>query len=360
MSVRVLDGFDTYGSVADMAQKWIVTNSGTGLSFVSGRAGDDGILPAGQALQWAASQVTTKVRRPIGGVGGIRTIPDIFIFGFNIKIGSLPVADTEILYLGHETDFTSGGIEITSTGALNWSRSTTTLRTTTAQITAGSWHHIEVRVECEDGAAAAILEIAIDGVNQDWNTDGNKQLFGGDPVDTIHIGPSAAMGLVSIDDFYILYENDGVDPFAQLGETQISTLYPTADGNTSAWTRFDGANDWESIDEGEGVGQDGDTTYISSQTTGQQSLFEFGDLDAQVSSVDAAVVNVIARKVGLGGPGFHTVKRTGTTTVVDTGEVQGAAVGSYVVSAKAYTTDGESVAFTPTTINSIEFGVEVE
>jgi hypothetical protein len=153
---------------------------------------------------------------------------------------------------------------------------------------------------------------------------------------------------------------DGVAPTTRLGVTQISTLYPDGDGDVQGWDAFGIGTRWQTVAEGEGTSHDGDTTYLYSPTTGIRNLFHFDDLDSGVAAVDVVAVNTVAKKNGLGGLGFHTVVKTGSTTVVDTGEVQRAAVGSYVASQRVLNTDGESNSWTPTNVDGSQFGVEVE
>lgn len=361
MGVRLLDGFDAYGAVADLEGQWVATNSATGLSLVTGRAGDESISPGGQALQWASGQLTTEIKRTVG-LSGDRVAPDIWIFGFNVKFASLPAADTRFLAIGGSgDDDAEGQLEITSSGTLKWVREVTNdVATTTGALTAGAWHHIELTVECEDQTSTSVLEIAIDGTNEDFGAP-TQRLVGQGPITDFTFGPKTnSVGAFSLDDFYLIDTTDGVTPTTLRGESQISTLYPDGDGNTTAWSFTGGATRWESVDEGEGVSHDGNTSYVHSQTAGQQNLFTFGNLDAGIANVDVVAVNIVGTKNGLGGPGFHAVKRTATTTVVDTGEVQRATVGSYVTSQKVFETDGESNAWTPTNVNSSEFGVEVE
>jgi len=203
-----------------------------------------------------------------------------------------------------------------------------------------------------------VMEIAIDGTNEDFGA--SLRTIGHGHIIDMTIGPKVEMGAVRIDDLYMIDTKDGVNPVARLGESQISTLYPDGDGNTTAWSFTGGASRWESVDEGEGTSHDGGTTYVHSQATGQQNLFTFGNLDSNVSAVDAVAVNVIGSKNGLGGLGYHAVKRTAATTVVDTAAVQRATVDSYVSSQRVYETDGESNSWTPANVDASEFGVEVE
>jgi len=360
MGVRLMDGFDSYGVVADLDERWATSNSATGLTLVTGRAGDESISPSGQSLQWAAAQVTTELRRSLGYPGfkdnTNPAVSDLYVFGFNVQFASLPSGDTVFFSLGsHGDDSIEGGLAISSTGEIKWIRDSvgSVVHTTTGTLTAGAWHHIELRVDIEDQTATSICEIAIDGSNEDFG--GSVRLFGADPVTDLTFGPKVnTVGVFKIDDFYMIDELDGVSPTAKLGESQISTLYPNGDGNTSAWTRFSGATDWESVDEGRGTSHDGDTTYLESQTTGQQSLFTFTNLDGGVTDVDVVAVNMIAKKNGLGGPGLHAAKRTSTTTVVDTGTVQRAAVDTYVSSQKVFETDGlGAVSYTHLTLPTI-------
>jgi hypothetical protein len=291
---------------------------------------------------------------------GDKVRPDVWVWGFNVYFGSLPASDASFIHWGAQgDDFNEGQLEVTSTGTIKWVRNGTNDEAeTTGVVTAGAWAHIEVMFECEDQIATGILEIAINGNNEDFTE--AQRLMGAGPIVDVTIGPKVAVGVFKIDDLYMIDTKDGVDPVVQLGETQISTLYPDGDGDVQGWDAFGIGTRWQTVAEGEGTSHDGDATYLYSPTTGIRNLFTFGDLDGGVTDVDVVAVNTVAKKNGLGGLGFHAVVKTGSTTVVDTGEVQRAAVNSYVPSQRVLNTDGESNSWTPANVDGSQFGVEVE
>jgi hypothetical protein len=224
------------------------------------------------------------------------------------------------------------------------------------------WHHVVIRCEIEDNATAgATLEIYLDGQKVVFSSSAFLLTIDDDPITDFRFGPRADIGTFDLDDVWLLDETDGVAPTSSIGDVVVATIYPDGDGNTIAWTPLAGTR-WESVDEGAGVDHDGNATYVSSQTAGQQNLFTFGSVPAAVDSVGGALaINYVSSKeAALGGPGFHAVKRTSTTTVVDDTFVMQSGQSGYTTSQKIWNTDGLGAAWTESTINSSEFGMEVE
>lgn len=366
MGIAFVEGFDWAGSVAGLDEKWQVSNSGTGLSLTTGR---DGV---GQALRWSGAAIFTALHRPTP-----RALIDqkaqFFSMGFAFRISAYPLSDiTTILDLFGGTGFPSvGQLSISPAGALGYGKSQEVGDraniSALGSISLDTWHHVMIRVEIEDTAASGReMELWLDGQKTTYPTARAFKTVDADPVDSFRIGPFSGQmtGTFDLDDLWILDEHDGVAPTTveAVGDRIVATVYPDGDGNTSAWTRSSGLNDWEMVDEGAGVDHDVNATYVSSQTAGQQSLFTLGAIPAAVDSVVSALaVNYVSSKEGaLGGPGFHAVKRTNTTTVVDDGFVMQSGQDDYVTAQKIWITDGEGVAWTESTINSSEFGMEVE
>jgi len=361
MGVVFVDGFDWAGSAGGISEKWSVSNSGTGLSLVTGR---DGV---GQALRWAAAQTTTGIHRPVPRPM-FRNTNTVFTCGFAFRFQTLPTANAAILeVLGAiATNPYVAGLHITPVGCLGWKRTGVNRSQFghAGRLQLNAWHHVMLRIEVEDqvGASNVTTEIWLDGESAIIDTNREIRNVDGDPVTDFSFGPSQDIGTFDVDDFWLIDPDDGASPTTLLGDVVVATVYPDGDGNTSAWTLFGGASDWQSVDEGAGVDHDGNTTYVSSQTLGQQSLFTFGAVPAATDAVVSAVaVNYVSSKENaLGGPGFHAVKRTNTTTVVDSTFVMQSGQDDYVSSQKIWNTDGEDAAWTEATINSSEFGMEVE
>jgi len=362
MGVSFVEGFDWAGSAAAISEKWSVGNSGTGLTLETGR---DGV---GQCLRWASAQVTTAIWRQLP-----RSMADgqdhRFMVGFAFRISAYPSGDiSNIIGLyGDTDDGRQAGVGISPAGVIGWVRNggvgQRPFLSHPEPISLNVWHHFMCEVQIEDtGASSMTYDLYLDGKIVSMRSAISVRTIDTDPVIDMRIGPTSAMGTVDIDDFWMMVHDDGVAPTSLLGDVVVSTIHPDGDGNTSAWTRNTGTNDWEMVDEAAGVDHDGNTTYVSSQTAGQQSLFTFGAVNAAADSVVSALaINYVSSKeAALGGPGFHAVKRTGTTTVVDDSFVMQSGQDDYVTAQKIWITDGEDAAWTETTINSSEFGMEVE
>lgn len=367
MGISFIEGFDWAGSAGSstgVGEKWGVSNSGTGLSLVTGR---DGV---GQALRFASGQVTTQISRPTSK-SLIDALNHHFVMGFAFRLSAYPTAHSMIMQLTGGTttsiDSKQGALVITTAGGLGWSDTANGLEKVWMAhanlVQLNVWHHVSINVEIEDATGSGHdLEIYFDGKPQIFPTTRILRTIQGDPVTGFNFGPRVAVGTFDVDDVWLLDPDDAQSPTTQIGDKVVATVYPDGDGNTSAWTLFGGASDWESVDEGAGVDHDGNTTYVSSQTLGQQSLFTLGAIPAATETVESAVaINYVSSKeAALGGPGFHAVKRTSTTTVVDDTFVMQSGQDDYLNSQKIWHSDGLDATWTEATINSSEFGMEVE
>ena len=358
MSIKFIEGFDSYGSVAEMSHRWEVSNSGTGLSLVAGRSG----YTNHQAIRFAASQITTRLFHAIGIDGDNDSE---MVFGFAFRFSVLPVSVSTILELGRDNgsgavDHDTGNLAIDSSGNLLWRRDTTTVQTGSAGLSVDVWYYIEVRVEIQDTSSAGDLQVWVDGA-LDINATSQRTITA-DPITYMSFGASAAIGTLDFDDFYILDPLDGVSPTAALGDVTVSTLIPDGDGNTAAWTRVSGTNDWEMVDDGLATDPDGDTTYVSSSTAGEQSLFTLTALDSELSgeAVHVVAVNYVSMKDAAGGPGFYPVIRTNSVDLVGTDDPMNSGQGVYTYAQKLYPTDAEAGSWAYASVNAMEAGMEVE
>jgi hypothetical protein len=98
-------------------------------------------------------------------------------------------------------------------------------------------------------------------------------------------------------DFYLLNGSGPVAMFNAplatqgLGAAKMAFAVPNGPGIVSAWTPNGAATIWQSIDQ---IPQDGDTTYASSSTVGQQYMTTFGALPA-MQSLLAVQLSIYAR-----------------------------------------------------------------
>lgn len=356
MSIVFMDGFDAPGTATpsgELGKKWTVSNSGTGLSFTGGyNPSSQGT--AGQALRWASSQLTTRLQRGLWK-RFLDNTNNEGVIGFHIRIDSLPASDCGILWFYDEDQTAESRLVINSTGNLEWQDFTTTRWTTTAKISAATWHHIEIYFEASGATRAITHKVAIDESVED-----NSGTFNaGAPWTFIKIGPSVAVGTFDIDDFYMIDPQDGVAPTDFIGDVSVETRAVNGDGNTAAWTGVGaGTNDWERIDDALGTDADGDTTYVESTAASQLALFTFEDLQGDVATVHGVAVNYIWKQQTPGGISSRAVQRQSTTNLTALGRMP--INDSYSHAQCVWFTDAEESSWTPALVNSAEFGLEGE
>jgi hypothetical protein len=351
MAIEFTDGFDAVGSVSGLDEKWTVTNSGTGLSLVTGQ----GKMASPQAVQFAAAQLTTKMRRSLS-VTRRDNQSEHIIFGFWFRCSSLPSGNTMILSLissNGTIDWDSGGLGIQSDGTVVWLRSgIVLLASSTSTITPGAWHHMEFEVEIADAVRAdTTLKIGVDGAVDDLT--GTIQTVWQDAIDAYQLGVNRDCGTVEYDHFYVILPT-GDAPTTMIGATQITTLYPNSNGTHGAWT-----GDYQDVDEGTGVDHDGDTTVITSGSIGAQESYHFDNLVTGVLNVDAVSMNIVGKRDDSGSLSVFPFIRTSGINAPAT-KLAAFPTSAFGLHQYISPDDGTGTAFTPSTVNASEWGMEVD
>lgn len=174
---------------------------------------------------------------------------------------------------------------------------------------AGAWHSYQVK--CVLHATAGTFELRLDGVTV-INYSGTTAGTTGD-VTGVSIGQTSP-GALQWDDMWVC---DGVDATATqgaanngfLGDLKVSTLVPTAEGDTLQFTPSTGTAHFSLVDEN----PVNTTDYVSSPTVGQRDLFNVGDLPAAATSPIAVRVGIYAQKSDAGAASIKTlIKENGT------------------------------------------------
>ena len=153
------------------------------------------------------------------------------------------------------------------------------------------WHHYELDV-IFGAAANATINLYLDGnpvpfISLTGQTLAATAAYFGLPAGVYSGAPfQTQTSTGEYADFYFL---NGTGPVAMfnsalapqgLGAAKMAFAVPNAPGTVSAWTPNGAATIWQSIDQ---IPQDGDTTYASSATVGQQYMTTFGALPAMQS-----------------------------------------------------------------------------
>lgn len=228
---------------------------------------------------------------------------------------------------------------------------TTHVYTPIGSITGGSWHYIEVKV-FHSTSSAGILQLGVDGTYTaestgiDWYYEGLAFELGG----TL----SQFVDYASIDDLYIA-DGTGTVNNTFLGPTEVVTLYPDGNGNSSDLLGSDAdyTDNYLLVDENP---PDDGTTYVGSGVEGEKDTYTFDDMTG-TGSVSGLIVSANAKKTDTGSKFIRPVARLSSTDYTsDTkslSETYGPAESVFDENPDA------SAAWTITTVNAAEFGIEV-
>lgn len=237
---------------------------------------------------------------------------------------------------------------------------------------AGDWHYIECSVSTFSTTATGIVKLGLNGV---YSTSGS--VITADPVyapvavHTLQLGTSGAAATLSFgysggsgnawyDDLYVgLPAGSNTNITDLVGDTRVDILRPTGDGNSEQFTPLSGTDSFAMVDE---TDQDGDTSYIASNTAGHKTDFTFADLSHSPTSVYGFMTHAVARRDVTGARTLRQYKRYSSTdteasalfdlTLTSTYAPQHALWENYDA--------GLARAYTPTEFNTLGFGVKVQ
>ena len=137
-------------------------------------------------------------------------------------------------------------------------------------------------------------------VQSAWNTYGNNLSGGGYTCRKF------------IDDMYVC-DTTGSAPFNTfLGDVVVHTVFPNADASPNAMTQVGGASGhFTAVDQ---LGSDEDTSYLTTNTSAVEELFNVGTLPADIIEVLAVCIHVRAKKDGPGSASFNTIGKLSSNT----------------------------------------------
>lgn len=305
MAIILTDGFDMYnGIVANTGAqaRWIL-GAPASCSMITGRFG-------GQALQLTCnSSVSQFSQLPFPGSYGS------FSFGCAFR-QTTAVAGTVNPYGGAWQFRTVGGAcqfyaRLLGSGAIEVYRSTgattgVVIGTTAAGvIILNTWQYVEFVATIS--ATVGVVEIWVDGVRV-LNLTGvnNAQTPGTPTVGVFGSGNNfnSEQGIYGLDDVYV--NNTAV----RIGEGKIETLRPSADTATKNWTPNSGTVNFSRVNE---TLVDGDTSYVYSNTVGQQDLYDLADLSTTPTTIFAVSVVAFAEKTDAGSRSILLTLKSGAT-----------------------------------------------
>lgn len=279
-----IDGFESYESTNGNAPVGDITETYNGPDTVDGtRTIEAGRLGQGKSLDMASGNTLQT--------NDIMNTDEVSC-GFAIKFSSVTGGLTQPIFGMFES---GGGFN----NSLNLVRPSTgsawQVRRGTAAVLGSSsfspvvdvWYYVTMRATIN--ASTGIVEVYVATLQGELgdkiidltnvNTGSNNRR---------HVGWDTGNGLAfALDDVYVYDGN-----FKQ--HSQVQTLLPNAAGDSAQFTPDSGSNH-ERVDE---VPNDGDTSYVESNTTGHKDLYNFDNiiLPQNVTAIDAVQLNALARQ----------------------------------------------------------------
>lgn len=334
--LKFRDSFDHYAT-GDVLQKWTSQDSSGGQSISSG----NGRRSTSSWRMTTSRQLNKAVPSQTG-----------YVMGVAFKCSSLPGSTVSILQF-NEGATTHIALRLAADGSLIVARNTTALATSSAGvITAGSYYYIELKAVIHDSTGTYAAHV------------NGGALLSGSGADTRN-GGTGVITIVSIngitaqdtdwDDLYICDLTGGMnDDF--LGDVRVDAYLPNGNGNSSqlVGSDADSTDNYLLVDD---ATPDGDSTYVSSSTSGQKDTYGFANMSHTPASIYGVSVIASAKKDDAGSRSITTVTRSNGA---DTDGATQALSTSYIMYSDTLDEDPDtSAAWTKTAFNAAEFGVKV-
>jgi len=329
MALIMLDGFDTHGAAATLANgdpHW-GAQTGVAVTAAGGKFG-------GNSLRLAAAATGSAALNP-GTVTG-----NVSLAGwFKVATSTNPVplwADSTGALVTRNAD----GSVVIKDGA-----GVTRFTSAANVVLDGVWTWLEVHYH---GSATAGIRVYSQGAPLLSPYVG---AFTAPSWATLKLLNSTGTGIgqIDVDDVVIwdssgsFFNADGIQP------RRIQTLRPNAAGTLSQWAP-NGPTNWESVDDTDWSGGAG----VVGTVNGQTDRYGFTDLTATPGSVDAVVAKARVQNVGADAATLAFVTGQGATQRALT-PVAIATLAPTVLQGVFYQ-DASNVNWTPTTVNAAEFG----
>lgn len=270
MALMFCDSFDACSSSADLAKKWAAVGSGWVWSAGAGKFGGGAAYNAGTS---GSGNLLSTPQRLTQNENGI---------GFYAKFSTAPSSTLPFLRLFDASSNAHYSLRLNSSGnVLAYNSGDSNLRvTSTASITDGAYHWVEVRFSYTN-----YVSLYIDNVLQGT---GANSASDGVIVSLSFLAISSVA--ITIDDL-IVYDTTTGSPTTTsnfpLGARQITVLRPTSDAAVGFATTSSGSTHYNLVND---VSPDGDSSYVEDGTSGDQDLYGLSSLSAS-TTITAVMLN---------------------------------------------------------------------
>jgi hypothetical protein len=287
MGLIWLDGFDGYGSTADLLRNYTATG-GFVFDATAGRLGGGAIKCVAPG---SPSTITANNALYPAGINLGNTA--IAGLGFWFKASAPPASRMLICSEQNSTDNTALGfqaIDLNTNGTISQIINTTVVSTGATNVADNNWHWIE----WEQASAGTTFALWVDNVFQ--NSVGNA----GRSISRTPLTFCTMTGItVTYDD--IVYADDtassGLRGSSQPWGSQIITKTVPVSDQSIQFTPDNGSTNYTQVDD---PTPDGDLSYVSATGSGSTDLYGYGSLGFTPRVINGVKVSTIARNPGAG------------------------------------------------------------
>lgn len=341
MAIDFFDGFDLYGSLTGLQDRWGVLSTPT-FSTAGGRFGKgavgNGSGSAGVVYYTPASMLEYVT---VGFAVKSDLAVAATVYAWRDRVASASTFDTNL------------GFKINSDGSVSalGNRETVVGTSATGLVSQGLWYYIEVQgrrhgtlgsIEIFIGGTSVLAVSSVDTLE---STDDGSFYF----------LPNSSSTEVVMDDIYISQDASALP--AALGDVKVTTLLPDGDTAQADWTPLSGSG-FSNINDPLGTDGDGNGSYIGETTLNGKSEFDVESLPETPTAIHSVGLSTRASKTDAGSIEYkHHIDSSGT-------ESPGAAIApsetGYAMDTTIYNTDPNTAsAWTESGVNAVKVGVEV-
>ena len=287
MVLRFVEGFDQYGLDKNkmLQGNWAQIDSGFSLSTTA-RTGSNSFLFNSQASQ----RICRRVLPVPFSSGGI---------GFAFRVDQLPNNDRlKIMELRNISNGNISSLSLGPTGSITASGTGHNVTSLSNHIIAGNWHFIEYKFIVDQLIGG--FELRVEGVPVTWDGPNSALNTGTNQVAQFVIGKTSASVILNVvarwDDMF-QWDSTGTINNDFMGDSRAVLIKPNGDTASADWTVTGAASGFEAINE---VPDDGDTSYIQADTTGNTSEFTLEDANPNFGTIHGVQVTSTMKKLDSG------------------------------------------------------------
>jgi len=329
MTVRFLESFQHYTTLAQLASKW---GSGVPVGSIGNTyprwTGANYYIPQNASIQRTLDNQAT------------------WVVGFALRYISTGGSVTLLDFL----DGTSSQVflRINADNTLSFVRGSTVLGTTSFSLISGTWYYIEAKVTINN--TTGVCEVRVNGDTKLSLTSQNTRQSANNYANIVKFGSFNNTPQWGLTDIYIA---DGNAAQTYLGDIRVKCLFPSGAGATTQWTPSAGSN-YQNVDEST---PNDDTDYNLSSVAGQIDTYAMDNLAANDTPLavqwiarlrkDDAGTRTIRRVLRSGGANYEG----SNVNVSDT----------YNYYTEVLETDpATGVAWTNSGVNAVEAGIKLQ